>query len=198
MSPEAIHQLAGALVLAILAPLLAAEAGWIRGAWSKYIVPVGALALGAFLILDPIVFHGGSFGAEGVQHQLQGAGAIVIAAIELARARGKLAHRGFGLILPVGLLAIGILFVAHSQHGTASMRAQLALHRILGATIIMMAVAKAIDVMGWAKGNWARVGWLLFGVSVAVQLFLYAEDPGAGHGQMNMPGHTMPGGRGGH
>lgn len=185
MSPEDIHKLSAGLLLAILAPLLAAEAGAIRGAWTKYIVAAGAFAMGAFLILDPIVFHGGGFGAEGVQHQIQGGVAVVVAIIEFARARGRLQARGWGVLFPLGLLAVGILFAAHSQHGTAAMRAQLALHRILGATIMMMAIVKFVDVMGWAKGNWARVGWLLLGLGVAVQLFLYAEDPG-GHGSMPM------------
>lgn len=181
MSPEDVHKLGGAIVVAIIAPLLASEAGLLRGAWTKYIVPIGAFLMGAFLVLDPIVFHGGSFGAEGLQHQLQGGVAIVVALIEFARARGKLAGRVWGLLLPLGLVALGVVFVAHSQHGTMTMRAQLALHRILGMTLIMMAALKAADVMAWAKGNWARVGWLLFGASVAMQLFLYAEDSG-GHG----------------
>lgn len=50
------------------------------------------------------------------------------------------------------------------------------LHRILAATLIMMAAVKAADVMGWVGGNWARVGWLLLGANLALQLFLYAED----------------------
>lgn len=167
-------------MLAILAPLLAAEAGIFRGAWTKYVVPIGAFAMGAFLILDPIVFHGGSFGVEGLQHQVQGLVAIVVAVIEAARARGRLQARGWGLVLPAGLIALGVVFVAHSQHGTMAMRSQLALHRILGATLIMMAIIKGADVMGWVKGNWARIGWLVLGISVALQLFLYAEDT-AGH-----------------
>jgi hypothetical protein len=188
MSPEDIHKLAGLLVAVILLPLIAAEAGGVRGAWMKYVIPVGVLALGLYLVLDPIVFHGGDFGAEGVQHQIQGAGAIAASGIELVRARGRLQARGWGLVLPLGILAIGILFAAHTQHGAGAMRAQLALHRILGATVIGMAALRAIDVMGWARGNWARVGWLLFGLMVVAQLFLYAEDPmpagahGAAHG----------------
>lgn len=193
MSPEDVHKLAAGIVLVILAPLLGAEAGIVRGGWTRYIIPAGAFAMGAFLILDPIVFHGGDFGAEGLQHQLQGAVAVAIAIVELARARGRLAARGWGLALPLGLVALGIVFIAHSQHGTTSMQAQLALHRILGATIIMMAVVKAADVMGWAKGNWARVGWLLLGLSVSAQLFLYAEDHGArGAMPSDATPHAMP------
>lgn len=180
MTPEDIHELTAAIVLAIIAPLLAREAGLLRGTWTNYIVPAGAAALGAFLILDPIVFHGGSFGTEGVQHQLQGAVALGVAAVEFARAGAKLHRRAWGLALPVGLVVLGMVFALHSQHGTGALRAQLALHRVLGATIILMAIVKAVEVMGWAKGNWARVGWLLLGVSIALQLVLYAEDPAAG------------------
>ena len=190
MTPEDVHKLAAGMLLGIIGPLLAAEAGVVRGAWTKYIVGVGALLMGAFLVLDPIVFHGGSFGAEGVQHQIQGAVALAVGAIEVARASGRLQSRAWGLVLPLGLMAVGIMFISHSQHGTAAMRAQLALHRILGSTVILMAIVRAIDVLGWARSNWARVGWLLLGLGISLQLFLYAEDPG-GHGNMQMQ-HAGP------
>jgi hypothetical protein len=41
---------------------------------------VGLVIAGLFLVLDPILFHGGDFGAEGVQHQIQGALILVVAA----------------------------------------------------------------------------------------------------------------------
>lgn len=163
MTPEDVHKLSAGILLAIVGPLLLAEAGMLRGAWTKYILGTGALLMGTFLVLDPIVFHGGSFGAEGGQHQLQGAVAA----------------------------AVGVMFAAHTQHSTASMRAQLALHRILGATVVLMAIVRAVDVLGWARSNWARVGWLLLGLGIALQLFLYAEDPG-GHGTMPMQHDPVP------
>lgn len=191
MTPEAIHKLSAGILLAIVGPLLAAEAGVLRGAWTKYILGTGALLMGAFLVLDPIVFHGGSFGAEGVQHQIQGAVAAAVGVVELARGSGRLQARGWGLLLPIGLVAVGVMFAAHTQHSTASMRAQLALHRILGVTVVLMAIVRAVDVLGWAKSNWARIGWLLLGLGIALQLFLYAEDP-SGHGAMPMPHDPIP------
>ena len=176
MSPEDVHKLAAAIVLAIVAPMLAIEAHLLHGRWTRFVIPIGVFLIGAFLLLDPVLFHGGSFGAEGVQHQLQGAMALVVALIEFERARGKLQARGWGLALPLGFVALGMVFIVHSQHGAMVMRAQLALHRILGATLIMMAAIKAADVMGWVRGNVARVGGLWLGVNLALQLVLHAAD----------------------
>lgn len=194
MSPEDIHKL-GALVLVLgIVPLVAAEAGWLRGAWTQYVLPGALLALGAFLILDPIVFHGGSFGAEGVQHQLQGAAAVALAVVEVLIVRGTLTHRLVKLLLPVGVIAIGVVFVIHSQHAGMAMRAQLGEHRMLGVTIIAMGLVLGIERGGWARGNWARVGWLVLALVVSAQLFVYGED--------TLPTTAVPagnaGGHGGH
>ncbi len=41
--------------------------------------------MGMFLFFDPIVFHGGSFGMEGMQHQVQGTPLMVAGVVELLR-----------------------------------------------------------------------------------------------------------------
>lgn len=179
MSPEAVHKLAALLILAFVALSLAKEFGWLRGAWPDYLLPAGLLGLGAFLVLDPIVFHGGSFGAEGVQHQGQGALLLLVGGLEVARSRGKLQHRAFGAMVPIAVVAIGLLFVLHSQHGGGDMALQLVQHRILGATVVFAGVIKGVDSLKLAKGNWAAIGWLLLLVAVTIQLFLYTEGAAA-------------------
>lgn len=190
MSPENVHKLAALLLVLGIIPLLAAEAGWLRGTWTRYVLPGALLALGAFLVLDPIVFHGGSFGAEGVQHQMQGAAAVALAVIEVLLVRRTLTHRSFKLLLPVGIIAIGVMFVIHSQHAGMTMRAQLGEHRMLGVTVIAMGIVLGLERGRWARGNWARVGWLVLALVVAAQLLVYAED--------TLPATTVPAGHGGH
>lgn len=192
MSPEAVHKLAAALILAFVIPMFAKELGKLAGRWPSYLLPVGLIGFALFLILDPIVFHGGSFGAEGLQHQIQGAVMLGVGVVELVRARGKLQRLGFALLLPAAIIGIGLLFVFHSQHGGGDMAAQLAQHRILGATVVWVGVIKATDAFYAGRERWAAVGWLILLVAVALQLFLYVEGSGS-HGAM-----PMPSGHGGH
>jgi len=176
MSPEDVHKLAAALVLLFVVVGLAKESGSLSGAWTAKILPAGLVALGVFLVLDPIVFHGGSFGAEGIQHQIQGAILLVVAAIEIGRARGRLHHAVFASALPLTIVAIGLLFVFHSQHGGGDMAAQLAQHRVLGATVVLAGIVKGFDSLGLARTDWAARGWLLLLLAVVIQLFLYVES----------------------
>jgi hypothetical protein len=102
------------------------------------------------------------------------------------RARGKLQHRLFAMALPLVVIFVGLVFVLHSQHGGGDVPLQLVQHRILGSAVILAGLVKGVDALLWARGNWARVGWLLLLLAASLQLFLYVE------------GAVPPGGHGGH
>ena len=63
------------------------------------------------------------------------------------------------------------------QHAGGDMAAQLGEHRMLGVTLVVAALVKAADGLQLARGNWARVGWLLILLVASLQLFVYAEAP---------------------
>lgn len=194
MNPEDVHKIFGGVVLLLTILLLLAEAGLLRGAWVRYVLPTGLILFGVFLFLDPIIFHGGSFGGEGAQHQIQGALAASVGFVELARVRGHLRARAFGAFLPLLLLAVGIIFTVHSQHGGGDMRLQLVQHRLLGGTVIAAGLVLGAERLGLARGNWARVGWLLILLLVCLELFLYVEgSSGAAmdHGMNPAMEHSM-------
>jgi len=177
MTPQHVHWLAGGLIAAFAAVLLAREAGKLQGRWPQLILPLSAVCFGLFLILDPILFHGGSFGAEGLQHQIQGALVVAAGVIEWFRTQHKLKGHLFAAVLPAVIVFIGIVFVLHAQQPDGDMSSQLAQHRILGVSVIATGIVKAADSLRLARGNWASVGWLLFLLLVSAQLFLYS--PGA-------------------
>lgn len=189
MDPVLVHQIAGGGVAVFAALLLAKELDKIGGDWPRYILPVALAAAGLFLVLDPIVFHGGDFGAEGVQHQVQGALMLVVAAVELGRARGRLEHRLWGAALPLGIIIVGLMFAIHSQHGGGDMMLQLVQHRITGTTLILTGVVQGIDNLKLARGKWAAIGWLLLLFAVCLQFLLYAEGTAPGVHQMGGHGH---------
>lgn len=178
MDPEAVHKLAGAIVLVATALLLAREAGLLPQRAAGFVLPAGIVGMGLFLVLDPIVFHGGEFGAEGRQHQLQGGVAIAVGLVETVRALGRLQDRVSAALLPLAIIVVGLLFVLHSQHGGGDMAFQLVQHRILGATLILAGLVLGANRLKAARGNWASVGWLLILLVVCIELFFYAEGGG--------------------
>lgn len=185
MDPETVHKLAGALILVSAALLLAKEAALLPQRAAGFILPAAVIGMGLFLVLDPIVFHGGDFGAEGRQHQVQGAIAIGVGLVEVLRALGKLQDRVSGVLLPAAIVLVGLLFVLHSQHGGGDMRSQLVQHRILGSTLMLAGLVLGADRLRLARGNWASVGWLLLLLVVSIEFFLYVEGGAAraaGHG----------------
>ena len=182
LDPELVHKLFAIALLVVVLPALLHAMEVLHGRWPAFMVPAALLLVGAMLFLDPWLFHGGDFGAEGVQHQVQGAVLAAAGVVEWSRARGKLQGRFWGALLPLTIVAVGVLFVMHTQHGGhgASVACQLVQHRFLGATLIGAGLVKLLASFGWARGNWANVGWLLLLVLVGVQLLLYSESlPGA-------------------
>lgn len=177
LDPELVHKLFAIVLLVIALPALLHAVEAIRGRWPLYLIPAALLLVGGMLILDPVLFHGGDFGAEGLQHQAQGAALAAAGAVEWLRARGKLRGRWLAFLLPLVVIGVGLLFVVHTQHGQgASAACQLVQHRFLGATVIGAGLVKLAAASGRAQGNWADVGWLLLLTLAAVQLFLYSES----------------------
>jgi hypothetical protein len=175
MDPVLIHQIAGAILALFAALLLARELGFIRAGWPRFVLPTSLVVLGLFLVLDPIVFHGGDFGPEGRQHQLQGGLLLGVAVIELGRARGRLIHRLWGAPLPAGIILVGLMFTLHAQHGGGDMQLQVVQHRITGVTLMLAGLIQSLDNLKLTRNRWAATGWLVLLFAVCIQLFLYSE-----------------------
>jgi hypothetical protein len=177
LDPELVHKLFSVALLAVVLPALLHAMEVIHGRWPSYLIPAALLLVGGMLILDPVLFHGGDFGAEGFQHQVQGVALAAAGVVESLRARGTLRGRSFAFLLPLIVIAVGVLFVVHSQHGSgAGAACQLVQHRFLGTTVIGAGLVKLAAAAGRTRGNWADVGWLLLLVLTAVQLALYSES----------------------
>jgi hypothetical protein len=177
LHPELVHKLFAVALLVVVLPALLHAMEVIHGRWPTHLIPAALLLVGGMLILDPVLFHGGDFGAEGFQHQVQGVALGGAGVVEWLRTSGKLRGRWFAVLLPLVVVGVGLLFVMHSQHGSgAGAACQLVQHRFLGATVIGAGLVKLAAASGRTRGNWADVGWLLLLVLTAVQLSLYSES----------------------
>lgn len=92
LDPTLVHQIFGALIAAFALVMVLHEIGVLRGRWADDLPAWALLVGGGLLFLDPWLFHGGDFGAEGHQHIWQGLLAIAAGMLEAYRVRSRPDH----------------------------------------------------------------------------------------------------------
>ncbi len=175
LDPVLVHQIFGALIAVFVLIVLLHEIGVIRGRWADYVPAAALLVGGTLLFLDPWLFHGGDFGAEGHQHTWQGLCAAAAGVLEAYRVHRRPDHWLLGLVIPAVLAVLGIGFLWHEQHETGDMLLQTVQHRLMGATLLLAALVKLAASLRWREGQWSRAGWALVLLAFALQLLLYVE-----------------------
>lgn len=184
LTSEQVHWIYGAAFLAGSGVLLAEESGAFHAPKLRYGVPVATMVAGGLLMIDPLL-HGSAapknYGAETKQHLAMGGLLLAIGAVDLAHTSGRLEHWTWGLVLPAGMVAAGARLFFHAQHGDPGQHALLTTqHRILGATVAIAGVAKALSLVPDPDTDEARwpgftTGWLLSLGLIGVELLLYTE-----------------------
>lgn len=178
LDPVLVHQIFGALIAVFAVLTLLRDIEVLQGRWADYLSGGALLFIGGLLFLDPWLFHGGDFGAEGHQHTTQGLFAAVLGALETYRVYKRSGYPLFKLIVPAVLVVLGVGFLWHEQHQTGDMLLQTVQHRIMGATLLLAAFIKVAANFQWRGGQWARGGWALILLVFALQLLLYTEVGG--------------------
>lgn len=204
LTSEQVHWIVGGVVSAGAITLILKETLVIRAAWPRYVLPIGLLGWGVEAIVDPFV-HGsempGGYGAEALQHVLMGVVMLAAGGIELGRERGKLTATAWGFVLPVILLVLAAMFLGHAQHEAAVPPLVLIVqHRVLGLTLVVAGLAKALAVLKHERTKAFELGWLLVLLVVGLQFLAYTEG-GSGHAGHGAPAPTTesaPSPHGGH
>lgn len=176
LDPVFVHQIFGALVFAFAVAVLLRSQRVIHGYWSEYLPASALVVLGALLFVDPWLFHGGDFGAEGHQHVALGLIAVVAGGLEWFLVRRRSRNMLLLLVVPLALGALGLAFLWHQQHGSGDMLAQVAQHRVMGATLLFAAFLKLIASLRQNGREWAHSGWALVLIVFAFELLLYVEQ----------------------
>ncbi|MCI0396626.1 MAG: hypothetical protein L0332_00620 [Chloroflexi bacterium] len=91
------------------------------------------------------------------------------------------------LVMPLALILIGLLFIVHEQHGTAGAVARAVLaHRLLGGTLVLAGLARAVAVVLRGTDN---LVWVVLLMAAAAQLLAYREPEGAYMADPEHSGH---------
>jgi hypothetical protein len=169
LDPVVVHRIFGVLIAVFAIVVVLHEIDLARGRWGAYLPAGGLLAGGCLLFLDPWLFHGGDFGAEGNQHTWQGLAAVAAGVLEAYRVRRRSGVLFLQLVVPAVLAGLGAGFLWHEQHETGDMLLQTAQHRVMGATLLLAASLR------WREGQWSHAGWALVLLGFSLQLLLYVE-----------------------
>ncbi|EAR21338.1 hypothetical protein [Nitrococcus mobilis] len=177
LSSEQVHWLFGVFLALIVSPLILHDIQVFRRQRSALLIPCALLIVGIALLLDPMI-HGSALPAnyskETDQHIFLSALLLSIGVIEGARCFGKLPALLWSMALPVGLFLAGIIFFFHAQHDThVSMLLLIVQHRIMGVTLIIAAVTKAVAELRPQPG--LHAAWLIVILVFSSELILYTE-----------------------
>lgn len=185
ITSETMHKIYGATIVGVSTTLLLEDVGAFDAPQLRYAVPTLAITAGAFLTIDPLL-HGSAapsnYGAETRQHLVMGGLLMTLGSVDLAHEAAWLDHWSWGLALPAGLLASGASFFFHAQHGSPAQHELLTVqHRMLGVTIAVAAVSKALAAVpatdGSNEARWPQfeTAWMIAGGLAGFQLLLYSE-----------------------
>lgn len=186
-SPEEMRRLSdlGHIVEGVLLAIVGGLALWSNvsgNAWASVIWPILILAAGILLLLLIYPRHPLSDWSaiwrdpQQRQHTLMATALAVAGAAELLWQRTNFV--GWRYVWPGGMLFVGVLFLAHTQHGEGHAVSQaVQRHRILGITIVVVGLLRGAEV---ATGiSILALLWPLALMLTAAQLLLYREPLGA-------------------
>lgn len=179
LSSEQVHWINGALIVIFSLASIALETRRRDSKSIKFFVPAGVFVLAAGLVFDPL-FHGRSvtesFQREIRQHFWLGVILTPAAAVETGLAFGLLRGKLWRMILPLALVLVGAGFFFHAQH-QADVPALLSLtqHRIMGATLALTGITKAINEFGAGENKEFKLVWLFLLLLFGLELILYTE-----------------------
>lgn len=190
LTSEQVHWIIGGLVTAFALVLILHQTGVLKARLLRYLLGGGVAALGVQVLLDPLI-HGSAapegYGAETLQHMVQGLVVLGVGVVEILRARERLRHRAWKFVLPVGLSLVALVFLFHAQHKVEGPMVLLVVqHQILGATLLVAAVAKALGELEREATRSFAVTWLVVLLLAGVELLLYSEG-GGGHTRATGP-----------
>jgi len=193
LTSEQVHWIFGSVLVAAAALMLVAA--WRKASWRglDYVIPVLLMLMGAELILDPWV-HGSAapagYASETRQHALLGGLLIATSLIELVRVRRGSATVVWRVPLAAALLIAAGLFFFHAQHDSNAPMALLMIqHRMIGATLGVMALAALLDGKSESAESPGRTALALLVMLLGLQLLIYTEGsaamgPGGAHPAM--------------
>jgi len=183
------HWIEGGLFLIIAGIALMQTFGYLRSQRAQYLWPTTILVAGIFLPVFAFSHHFNElalawkamiYDPQQRQHMIMGALFIIAGVAEVAYLRERSKNHLLQFAFPLAIGTIGIMFIAHPQHGTgeAVLRA-ITVHKYLGSAFILAGICKAFEVINKNTQRWLTFAWIFFLIIAAILLISYREPEGS-------------------
>lgn len=189
LASNAVHWTMGAILggVAIVTSLQAS--GHFQAGWRRLVAPGLVLLAGGFLTAYLFFHHGLSLmpamaqmiasDPQAQQHVAIGLLLLLGGGVEAGRASEPLRRTSWHLVWPAALGVIGILFVAHTQHGAhEAVMWSMWFHQALGGVFVAAGLLRAADTFA-GNVRWPRYGYASLLLVLTAMLISYREPPGA-------------------
>lgn len=190
------HWIEGGIFLIVSGIALLQAVGYLKN--KPHLWPSFILGAGLFLPLFAFSHHIGELGLawratildpQQRQHMFMAILLTIAGFAELMRV--KHIKSAWRVVFPAVLIAIGVLFLTHPQHGTSEAVIKAALiHKYLGAVLVLSGIFRGAEILRPNK-KWLKYPWIIFLVMAAVLLISYREPQGAYMIESNT-NHSIP------
>lgn len=179
LTSEQVHWIFGGVLIAASLLLILRATGKVRWRSLDYLVPSLLALMGIELVLDPLV-HGaaapGGYAQETSQHLILGLLLIGTSMAELIRIRRGTEKLAWRLPLAAALLVAAGVFLFHAQHDSeVPMLFLMTQHRMIGATLAVMAFAVLVDRSDPLRTGARSLGFALLTFLLGAELMIYTE-----------------------
>lgn len=185
LTSEQVHRLGGVAFTLVALLLLARRTQTINAAWIEWLLPALLVAYGVESFADLWV-HGSAvpeaYAAESRQHLLQGAIVLAAGIVEGMLLYGVLRHPAWSAVLPIALMAVGLVFLLHAPHGASTgARTMVAQHRAFAIALFVAAAAKALAALPLSPLKVLETAWLVALLVFGLLLLTYTEQASMSH-----------------
>lgn len=179
LTSEMVHWIFGTALTAGAALLVLRAMGTVKGRWVDFVVPSLLGLFGIELLLDPLV-HGtaapGNYAKETAQHFALGGLLIASAAAEGVRVLRHGKSLAWRLPLAVALSIAAGVFIFHAQHDSdVPMLLLMTQHRIIGATLLVAALAVLLTSTEEAGVERRSLAFPLIMLTLGAEFLIYTE-----------------------
>jgi predicted RND superfamily exporter protein len=179
LTSEQVHRLGGVAFTLVALLLLARRTQAIDAAWIDWLLPALLVAYGVESFADLWV-HGSAvpegYAAESSQHLVQGTIVLAAGIVEGLLLYGALRHPAWSAVLPLALVAIGVVFALHAQHGAgADAMVMTTQHRAFAIALFVAAAAKALAALPSPPLKAFETVWLAPLLVFGLLLLTYTE-----------------------
>lgn len=184
------HWIEGALLSIVAILMFVERMGIVKSQNFRFLWPAILLSAGIFLPLFMLTHHGLNMVHESFrvvtqdpqqfQHLMMSLLLMTAGLTRVLFLKGILKNLFWDIVRPICFFTIGLMFLMHTQHGTATAVSwAVTVHKYLGAIIMLSSLLQIAAVTYYPQGKAAAIAGAILLLSSGLFLLSYSEPSGA-------------------